>query len=223
MLVAGAFRCCGYSKDGHVMVNFKLRYWNPKAYGVNHTTTTTAAATSLELHDNAIDQEHHDEQEHPDDHGLHEAVQEFVRYVVYMMELSLGYVQPPPMPDKLIVLFDLRGFSLSLVISSRVRRMISRLIYIAQAQYPERLEKVYLLHAPFGFATAWQLVRPLLDERTAQKVQFAADVSKLEQDVDLSILSEDYGGTHPEYPLPSKTLEEEWNASKSNMKIGATT
>jgi hypothetical protein len=196
-----------------VLVNFKLRYWKPNTYGINDTTTSE--------NNNELEEQQHDSHE-VDDHGLHAAVQEFVRYVIYMMELSLGCMQPPPMPDKLIVLFDLRGFSLSLVVSTRVRRMISRLIYVAQAQYPERLERVYLLHAPFGFATAWQLLRPLLDERTAHKVQFA-DVSQLTPDViDLDVLSEDYEGHHPEYPLPCKPLAEELQMMLSNNNNDST-
>jgi CRAL/TRIO domain len=62
-----------------------------------------------------------------------------------MLEDMIGKMKQAPTPQKFIVLFDLRGFSVSLIFRKDVRLMIRKLIYIAQAQYPERLHKALLV------------------------------------------------------------------------------
>jgi CRAL/TRIO domain len=171
-LPSGAWRLCGHTKDGYVISNYKLEFWNPDTYG--------------------------------DSSNMEGAVAEYTRYVCYMIELMIASMRPPH--DKFVVIFDLKGFYLSMVTKSNVRQMIKKLIYVAQAQYPERLQKVYLVNAPYGFQTAWSLIRPLLDSKTSSKISFVSQESLLE-DIDRSVLSKVYGGNHEEYPVPSKTIE----------------
>lgn len=111
-------------------------------------------------------------------------------------------MKPKPVPQKFVVIFDLVGFSASMVFKRNVRLMVRKLIYIAQAQYPERLHKCLLINAPYGFSTAWKLVRALLDEKTASKVHFVSTDS-ITDDFDPEVLSTEYGGQHDEYPVDS--------------------
>lgn len=179
VIAAGAWRLCGYNKEGVVLSNYKLKYWRPGKLGAaNHVPGTSK---SEELDD---------------------AVSEYTKYVVYMIELMISNMKEAPVPQKFAILFDLSGFKPSLVFRKDVRLMIRKLIYVAQAQYPERLQKLYLLNAPFGFEAAWTLVQPLLDEKTASKILFAK-VDSLSNEIDPSILAREYGGKHAEYPLPS--------------------
>lgn len=143
-----------------------------------------------------------------DDGHLDEAVEEYTRYVCYMIELMICSMKEGNAPDKFAVLFDLNGFYMSMVTKTNIRMMIRKLIYVAQAQYPERLAHVYLVNAPFGFETAWALIKPLLDVKTASKITFTSP-DKLLEDIDATVLSVEYGGTHEEYPIPSKTIQEE--------------
>lgn len=168
---AGAWRLCGYTKQGHVISNYKLHLWDAHAY----------------------------------DDNTEEAVEEYVRYVLYMIELMIGSMKEQ---HQFVVLFDLSGFYVSLAFYKNVRLMIRKLIYVAQAQYPERLHKALLINAPYGFQTAWSMIRPLLDEKTASKIQFVSN-DKLLNDISANVLCVDYGGTHAEYPLPSKHLKDE--------------
>jgi len=173
-LPSGAWRLCGYSKEGYVISNYKVEYWDPDTYG--------------------------------DASKLEEAVQEYTRYVCYMIELMI--VSMKPLQDKFVIVFDLTGFFLGMVTKTNIRRMIKQLIYVAQAQYPERLQKVFLVNAPFGFETAWALIRVLLDQKTASKINFVRK-DQLVNDIAATVLSETYGGLHEEYPIPSKSIEEE--------------
>jgi hypothetical protein len=173
---AGAWRLCGYNEEGIVLSNYKLKYWKPGKLG-NHKEGSSKTE------------------------DLDDAVLEYTKYVVYMIELMIAEMKPVPIPQKFAILFDLEGFKPSLVFRKDVRLMIRKLIYVAQAQYPERLHKVYLLNAPFGFESAWRLIQPLLDEKTAAKIMFAK-VDSLTKEIDASVLSKEYGGKCAEYPLP---------------------
>lgn len=173
-LPSGAWRLCGYCKEGCVISNYKLEHWHPDRYG----------------HASQMD----------------EAVEEYTRYVCYIIELMIASMKP--CYDRFGVIFDLNGFHFSMVTKTNVRLMIKKLIYVAQSQYPERLQKVFLVNAPYGFETAWSLIRPLLDQKTASKIRFVSkDV--LVNDIDSAVLSKAYGGLHEEYPVPSKRIDEE--------------
>lgn len=137
----------------------------------------------------------------PDEYGL----DEYIRFVAYMLDLFVSEMTPGG-PSQFVCLFDLEGFTVSLI-RQNVREMIRKLIYVAQAQHPERLRQVFLLNAPWGFSTAWTLISPLLDAKTASKAFFITgpDFSKsLDERAGIapSVLSEYYGGKHAEYPFP---------------------
>jgi hypothetical protein len=164
------------------MSNYKLRYWDPDSYGI------------IEGNNDEVRQS-----------AFQNAVDEYVRYVVFMTELMISNMRPLPdhvVPQQFVVLFDLDGFTPRLIFRRNIRMMIRMLIYVAQAQYPERLRQAMLVNAPFGFESAWKLIRPLLDEKTASKIHFTKSLQDLTASIDPSVLSEEYGGTHPPYPLP---------------------
>lgn len=170
---AGAWRLCGYSKEGCIVSNYKLEFWDPDAYG---------------------DYAH-----------LDEAIDEYTRYILYMMELMIGRMKSE---QQFVLIFDLKGFYMTMVTRTNIRLMIRKLIYVAQAQYPERLRKVFLVNAPYGFATAWSMIKVLLDASTAAKVTFATK-AMLANDIGTDVLSEAYGGNHPEYPIPTQSVQDE--------------
>lgn len=178
-LPSGAWRLCGYSREGCVVSNYKLKYWNPDDYA-----------------DDESDQQ------------LEDSIDQYTRYVVYMIELMILSMKAKPVPQQFVVIFDLEGFYAGLAFRRNVRLMIRKLIYVAQAQYPERLHKCLLVNAPYGFQTAWKLIRPLLDAKTASKIKFCSNDAILNE-IDPAHVSQKYGGTRAEYPVPSKRLEEE--------------
>lgn len=174
-LPSGAWRLAGYTRDGHIISNYKLSMWDPHAYTADND----------------------------------DGVEEYVRYVLYMIELMIGSMKPNE--QQFVVLFDLSGFSVRWVFQNNARMMIRKLIYVSQAQYPERLHKALLVNAPYGFETAWSMIKPLLDEKTAGKIHFCTS-KDLTKDIAPEVLCVDYGGTREEYPIPAKTLKEELEA-----------
>jgi len=189
------------SAEGCVISNYKLEFWKPEDYGPPPTAKTGYVSSYFSSSSSTRDKKNEGD----------DALDEYMRYIAYMLELKIAKMRPLPVPQQFIIMFDLKGFRRDMVFSYRARQMIGRLIYVAQSQYPERLRKVYMINAPYGFGTAWKLIKVLLDGKTASKVSFISGdlVEKMEEHVDAETLSITYGGKHEEYVAPSLTLSEE--------------
>jgi hypothetical protein len=88
---------------------------------------------------------------------------------------------------------DLKGFGYA---NCDIRAMLEALD-IMQNNYPERLGRVFLIHAPYVFMAAWKMVYPFIDDNTKKKFVFVADKdldATLRDAVDESQLPEEYGG-----------------------------
>mmetsp|Transcript_6103 Transcript_6103/g.9894 ORF Transcript_6103/g.9894 Transcript_6103/m.9894 type:complete len:324 (-) Transcript_6103:45-1016(-) len=66
-------------------------------------------------------------------------------------------------------IFDLYGFGLRYYDP----RVTMRLLELFQVVHRGRLKKLFVLDAPYGFGSFWQIVRPLLKEETASKLEFS--------------------------------------------------
>ncbi|ODV90282.1 hypothetical protein CANCADRAFT_2014 [Tortispora caseinolytica NRRL Y-17796] len=65
-------------------------------------------------------------------------------------------------------IMDLKGVGLGQI--SQVYHYVRETSVIGQNYYPERMGKFYMINAPFGFATAFKIIRPLLDPVTVEKI-----------------------------------------------------
>ena len=50
-------------------------------------------------------------------------------------------------------------------------RFIGRAVFIYESNYPETLKKAYIVNAPSFFPLCWKILRPLLSDCTASKVE----------------------------------------------------
>jgi hypothetical protein len=90
---------------------------------------------------------------------------------------------------------DLKGVGLSKIGS--VYSYVKSVSAISQNYYPERLGKLYLINAPWGFSSAFSVVKGFLDPVTVQKIHilgtgYHAELSKQIPDVNLPKM---FGGT----------------------------
>lgn len=108
-----------------------------------------------------------------------------------MFELAISIMGPGV--ERIMILIDFEGFGMHCLDYAFLKQAIN----ILQNNYPERLGRVCLLDPPFVFRAAWAVIRPWLDERTRQKVQFlSGDYRKeLLTMVDAAALPAKYGGT----------------------------
>lgn len=65
-------------------------------------------------------------------------------------------------------IMDLKGVSITKV--SQVYTYVKQASVISQNYYPERLGKLYMINAPWGFSTVWGVVKGWLDPVTVSKI-----------------------------------------------------
>ncbi|KAL0547421.1 hypothetical protein IC582_017355 [Cucumis melo] len=116
---------------------------------------------------------------------------EFIRYVIFILEKISSRM--PSGQEKFVCIGDLQGWGYS---NSDIRGYRASL-QILQDCYPERLGKLYIVHVPYIFMTAWKMVYPFIDKKTKKKICFVEDKklrSTLLNDIDESQLPDAYGG-----------------------------
>ncbi|KAK9926509.1 hypothetical protein M0R45_023736 [Rubus argutus] len=125
-------------------------------------------------------------------------LEEFKRYVVYCFDKMCARM--PSGQEKFVFIGDLEGWGYS---NSDIRAYIAALS-ILQDYYPERLRKMFIVHAPFVFMTIWKLVCPFIDSNTKKKIVFVENKMlklTLLEEIDESQLPEIYGGKLPLVPI----------------------
>ncbi|KAK7318346.1 hypothetical protein RJT34_03045 [Clitoria ternatea] len=124
----------------------------------------------------------------------------FKRFVVYAFDKLCASM--PRGQEKFVGIGDLKGWGYS---NSDVRGYISALT-ILQDYYPERLGKLFIIHAPYIFMKVWKIIYPFIDNQTKKKIVFVENKkvkSTLLEDIDESQLPEIYGG-----PLPLVRIQD---------------
>nr|KJB19736.1 hypothetical protein B456_003G117000 [Gossypium raimondii] len=123
-------------------------------------------------------------------HFQHEGgVDEFKRFIVYLFDKII--TRMPPGQEKFIVIGDLKGWGYA---NSDIRAYLAAL---SLDYYPERLEKLFVVHAPYIFMTAWKVVYPFIDPKTRKKMIFVDNKSlksTLLEEIDESQLPATLGG-----------------------------
>eukprot|EP01057_Protomagalhaensia_wolfi_P002527 Protomagalhaensia_wolfi_Nauph_80__2526@NODE_268_length_2993_cov_162_800609_g200_i0_p1_GENE_NODE_268_length_2993_cov_162_800609_g200_i0NODE_268_length_2993_cov_162_800609_g200_i0_p1_ORF_typecomplete_len502_score74_00CRAL_TRIO/PF00650_20/2_2e35_NODE_268_length_2993_cov_162_800609_g200_i014282933 len=68
-----------------------------------------------------------------------------------------------------VTIMDLEGVGIS-TFNAKTRGIMSRMIKISQDYYPETMEHMYIIRAPFIFNAIWRFVKGLLDKATVEKI-----------------------------------------------------
>ena len=92
-------------------------------------------------------------------------------------------------------IMDLKGVTLTKV--PQVYSYVRQASVISQNYYPERLGKLYLINAPWGFSTVWSVVKGWLDPVTVAKINILGSgyQSELLKQVPKESLPKAFGGT----------------------------
>ncbi|PSS07609.1 Phosphatidylinositol/phosphatidylcholine transfer protein [Actinidia chinensis var. chinensis] len=123
---------------------------------------------------------------------------EFKRFVVLSLDKICSRM--PTGQEKFTVIGDLEGWGYT---NSDIRGYLGALA-ILQDNYPERLGKVFIIHAPYIFMAVWKVIYPFIDNNTKKKIVFVENKklrSTLLEDIDESQLPEIYGGKLPLVPI----------------------
>lgn len=87
----------------------------------------------------------------------------FTQYRLPPCSREVGYLV-----ETSCTILDLSGISITAAYS--VSGYVKEASYIGQNYYPERMGKFYIINAPFGFSTAFNLFKPFLDPVTVSKI-----------------------------------------------------
>ncbi|XVF54796.1 hypothetical protein PTKIN_Ptkin05aG0210500 [Pterospermum kingtungense] len=123
---------------------------------------------------------------------------EFKRFIVYIFDKI--FARMPPGQEKFVLIADLEGWGYA---NSDIRAYLAA-VSMVQDYYPERLGKLFIVHSPYIFMTAWKIVCPFIDDKTRKKIVFVENKklkSTLLEDIDESQLPETYGGKLPLVPI----------------------
>ncbi|OAY42572.1 phosphatidylinositol transfer protein 3 [Manihot esculenta] len=125
-------------------------------------------------------------------------MEEFKRFVAFTLERICERM--PPGQEKFVAIADIEGWGYT---NSDIRGYLAALS-ILQDCYPERLAKLFIVHVPYIFMTAWKVVYPFIDSKTRKKINFVESKklkSTLLEDIDESQLPDIYGGRLPLVPI----------------------
>nr|XP_037281733.1 SEC14-like protein 2 [Rhipicephalus microplus] len=96
------------------------------------------------------------------------------------------------------VIMDYEGFSVRQLYSWQVLNLLTDLLKMYEANFPESLEKAFVINVPSFFPILWKIMRPLLTQRTVDKIGiYGKDGWKaaMAEFMDLSKLPAHWGGT----------------------------
>ncbi|KAJ4895114.1 Sec14p-like phosphatidylinositol transfer family protein [Raphanus sativus] len=124
--------------------------------------------------------------------------EEFKRFVVYALEKICARI--PRGEEKFRAIVDLQGWGYS---NCDIRGYLAALSTL-QDCYPERLDKLYFVRAPYIFMTAWKVIYPFVDTKTRKKIVFVENkklTPTLLEDINETQLPDIYGGKMPLTPI----------------------
>lgn len=117
---------------------------------------------------------------------------QYKRFIVYILD-KLCTRSSNNGQGKFVCIADMEGWGYA---KCDVRAYLAA-IDILQNNYPERLEKVYLVHVPYLFMKVWNIIYHVIDANTKRKFVFVDDKKLTEtllDDIDESQIPDIYGG-----------------------------
>ncbi|XP_057372014.1 SEC14-like protein 2 [Daphnia carinata] len=122
------------------------------------------------------------------------------RCVISMRNNPDKFKQSPDAISQLTIIFDMDGFSMRHITYKPGIDTVLQLLQVYEANYPELLRRVFVINAPKVFAVLYSMMKPLMHEKTANKVHVFSNNSDqwkaaLLEDIDPQELPACYGGT----------------------------
>lgn len=96
------------------------------------------------------------------------------KFLVYILESACKKCDENVI-DSLLLVFDLKGFSMGCM----DYQFVKNLIWLLSRNYPERLGACLIINSSLIFSGCWSVIRPWLNEVTASKVTFVSDEEEL--------------------------------------------
>lgn len=97
--------------------------------------------------------------------------------------------------EKQVIVMDMKNVSMSM--DFMALRVFKRTVVIDEACYPERLETLFMINAPFTFSVLWAMIRPWIDPVTVSKFKILGSnyQAELKECIAEDQIPVEYGGT----------------------------
>ena len=97
--------------------------------------------------------------------------------------------------EKQIIVMDMKNVSMTM--DFMALRVFKRTVVIDEACYPERLETLYMINAPFTFSILWAIIKPWIDPVTVAKFKILGGnyQDALKENIAEDQIPVEYGGT----------------------------
>lgn len=126
---------------------------------------------------------------------------EILHHLKFTYEYAFKRIDSRPLPDgKSVKIIDLEGLSISAV-RSEAFKFISQAGALLALNYPQRLQRAFLVNAPTWWSVAWRLISPMIDAKVRSQMMLLGKNDKekmkaaLLEWVDEDQLPVQYGGT----------------------------
>jgi hypothetical protein len=129
------------------------------------------------------------------------SIENTMRFVIYCVEQAVQIADKNGV-GQICVLYD-RGNMTDANRDHRLMELIRNLSAMLQDFYAERLGAVYVLHVNWIYWIMYQMVKPLVQRKTGDKVHIFRNANGLSEFFHPHALMKEYGGTSsfiPEYP-----------------------
>jgi len=102
--------------------------------------------------------------------------------------------------DRQIVIFNLKGLVYSL--DPAAMNTFIRTVKLDQVMYPQRLETLYIINAPWFFRAIWAVISPFIDPVTAAKIKILGGdyLKHLTEAIDIEEIPLEWGGKRENFP-----------------------
>lgn len=103
--------------------------------------------------------------------------------------------------SRYIIIEDVGGVESRFYMDQRVQSFLKRMAAIDEANYPESIQKFYVVNCPWIFRAVWTLVKSFLDEVTRSKIvpignaRRLASIAQSDNLIDSSSVPKSYGGS----------------------------
>jgi hypothetical protein len=102
--------------------------------------------------------------------------------------------------DRVSCLLDMSLLSMSVLTNPSAMGFLKEMTHLDQMYYPENMRYMLILNGGWTFSSLYSLVKPWLDPRVQQKINFIGSGAKMNADlakfVELRFLVPEYGGTN---------------------------
>jgi len=149
-------------------------------------------------------------------------IDEYIRYVAYMMEGACGRMGPGV--EQVCMIWSMKGWTAQMMQPLPVR-CAAQLLYIWQTMYPERIGAIFLCNVAAMFqGYFFNILRPWMSHRFLSAIYFVGNtpLQRLLEHIDLSQLPRyvgltEIGGSHQDYPVPYRSVPDELDAFVADL------